>query len=252
MMKNLSEKGLAHIILLVILIAGLIAGLYLIQHPQIFKPRANVNGPSAQFVDASGNAISQTTTANVRLKIVKNSGGSTVGTAADVPLPTSTPTAAADRVPAPTISPTLLYTNASQAQTFLKAQGYPDAVVTSSSVGQYTAVVSGQTTNFTAPASGGTLVGLKQLIDNATGTHPMVSAYTRGLTAPAELVNLLKAQQSFVTGITIPDGAAGYNVSTTDRGTIFVPHSAMIDSNGYSYWAINDISNYLNMHPHGE
>ncbi len=89
----MNQKGIAHIILLVILIAGLIAGLYLIQHPQIFRPKAAVNAPSAQFVDSSGNQISQTTTANVRLKIVKNSAGSTVGTAADVSHPTPTPAA---------------------------------------------------------------------------------------------------------------------------------------------------------------
>ncbi len=71
MNKLLSEKGIVNIILVLILLLGLGAALYLVQHPQIFRPKAAVNGPSAQFVDASGNAISQTTTANVRLKIVK-------------------------------------------------------------------------------------------------------------------------------------------------------------------------------------
>ena len=178
----MKQRGLAHIALIIILVAGLVAGLYLISHPQIFRPKAAVNSPSAQFVDANGNQISQTTTANVRLKIVKNSGGSS----ADVVNPSPTPAAAADRAPTP------------------------------------------------SPAAN------------------TVNVYTRGFTASPEIVDLLKAKQVFVTGITIPNGAAGYNVSTTDRGTIFVPHSAMIDNNGYSYWAINDISNYLNMHPHGE
>ncbi len=94
----MNQKGITHILILVILVAGLVAGLYLVSHPQIFRPKAAVNGPSAQFVDANGNQISQTTTANVRLKIVKNSAGSTVGTAADVSHPTPTPSS----IPSPT------------------------------------------------------------------------------------------------------------------------------------------------------
>lgn len=39
-MVNFSQKGVVHIFVLVILVLGLVAGLYLVQHPQIFKPRA--------------------------------------------------------------------------------------------------------------------------------------------------------------------------------------------------------------------
>ncbi len=67
----MKQRGIIQIFVILILLGGLLGGLYLIQHPQIFRPKAAVNAPSAQFVDASGNAISQTTTANVRLKIVK-------------------------------------------------------------------------------------------------------------------------------------------------------------------------------------
>lgn len=37
---TLNQKGVVHIFALVILVLGLVAGLYLVQHPQIFKPRA--------------------------------------------------------------------------------------------------------------------------------------------------------------------------------------------------------------------
>lgn len=39
-MASFNQKGVAHILVLVILVVGLVAGLYLVQHPQIFKPRA--------------------------------------------------------------------------------------------------------------------------------------------------------------------------------------------------------------------
>lgn len=101
-MKNLSEKGIAHIAVLIILIVGLGVGLYLSQNPQIFNPRANVSNPSAQFVDSSGTAITQTTNPNVRLKIVRRSAAA----AADVPIPTPTTPPAA-----PTPTPRLILQN---------------------------------------------------------------------------------------------------------------------------------------------
>lgn len=41
-MPNLNKKGVTHIFLLIILFVGIIAGVYLVQHPQIFKPKANI------------------------------------------------------------------------------------------------------------------------------------------------------------------------------------------------------------------
>lgn len=42
-MPKLNTKGFTHILLLIILFAGIIAGVYLVQHPQIFKPKAEEN-----------------------------------------------------------------------------------------------------------------------------------------------------------------------------------------------------------------
>ncbi len=71
-----NQKGVVSLLVILILLLGLVAALYLVFHPQIFRSRASLSSPIAQFVDSSGNPISQTTTASVRLKIVKNSGGS--------------------------------------------------------------------------------------------------------------------------------------------------------------------------------
>ena len=65
----MNEKGIVHIAILLILIAGLGAGLYLIQNTQIFKPRASFV-TTAYFVDTSGTRINQTVSSQVFLKIV--------------------------------------------------------------------------------------------------------------------------------------------------------------------------------------
>lgn len=44
-MPKLSEKGVIQFLILAILAVGLIAGLYLVQQTQIFKPKASVSGP---------------------------------------------------------------------------------------------------------------------------------------------------------------------------------------------------------------
>lgn len=39
-LSKLNNKGIAHILLLVLLLGGIVAGVYLVQHQQIFKPKA--------------------------------------------------------------------------------------------------------------------------------------------------------------------------------------------------------------------
>ncbi|MBI2017824.1 hypothetical protein HYS92_02130 [Candidatus Daviesbacteria bacterium] len=55
----MNQKGLAHIILIIILVIGLIAVLYLVQHPQIFKPKASSNPvlDAFEIKDAEGNLL---------------------------------------------------------------------------------------------------------------------------------------------------------------------------------------------------
>jgi len=257
-----NQKGVVHILVILILLLGLGVGLYLIQHPQIFKPRAAVNAPSAQFVDASGNHISQTTTASVKLKIIKNSGGSsgTSGAAADVSAP---PPNSSTTWRAPAVQPGRTYTFEE-----LRGMGAPEGWLNSIGIGSGDSVVAspnfqndmqnwmnGHTPpppaasdpclNFTPQVLPAGANPLSRLYGQQ---NPNASGYAPGSTAPAAMVNVLKTQHCFVTGLGMLNGF--YQVFTFDRGTIYVPHSQANPSVGS--WALDDISNYLTMHPHGE
>src|SRR3989338_6397452 len=64
-----TESGFIHIIAVVILLAGIVGGMYLVSHPQIFKPKASNNETRIEFVDNQGNPISSTTSQNVKVKL---------------------------------------------------------------------------------------------------------------------------------------------------------------------------------------
>lgn len=56
----MNQKGvIAHIILIIILGVGLIVGVYLVQHPQIFRPKASANPiiDALEMKDVDGNVI---------------------------------------------------------------------------------------------------------------------------------------------------------------------------------------------------
>lgn len=57
----MNQKGvIAHILLIIILVAGLIAGVYLVQHPQIFRPKAGGGSPiigALEMKDSNGGDI---------------------------------------------------------------------------------------------------------------------------------------------------------------------------------------------------
>ena len=67
--NKFGERGVIHILAILILLAGIIGGLYLVQHPTIFRPKAAVSGPRIEVVDASGNPITSTTSQNVKVKL---------------------------------------------------------------------------------------------------------------------------------------------------------------------------------------
>jgi hypothetical protein len=46
-MPKSSQKGFAHILILILIVAGIALGIYLVQHPTIFNPHASVSGPIA-------------------------------------------------------------------------------------------------------------------------------------------------------------------------------------------------------------
>ncbi len=76
----MNQKGIVHLILILILVAGLIAGLYLVQNTQIFKPKASNTWVNAfEIKDANGNVINcdastspptcETSTEEVEIKV---------------------------------------------------------------------------------------------------------------------------------------------------------------------------------------
>src|SRR3989338_5894815 len=68
-MPKLGERGIIHFIVLLILLAGLVAGLYLVQHTQIFEPKAGGNITRVEIVDNDGNPIATTDATKVKLKV---------------------------------------------------------------------------------------------------------------------------------------------------------------------------------------
>ena len=63
------EAGFAHILLLLIILAGIVGGVYLVQHPTFFKPKAAVDGTRIEVVDNNGNPISSTASQDVKVKL---------------------------------------------------------------------------------------------------------------------------------------------------------------------------------------
>lgn len=47
--KRLNQRGVIHLIPLLLILVGIVAGVYLVQHPQIFKPKAA--GESFEVLD---------------------------------------------------------------------------------------------------------------------------------------------------------------------------------------------------------
>lgn len=71
---SLEQRGIAQILVILILLAGIIAGVYLVQHPAIFKPKAyEVNLPSNQYDEPPSLLISTSDNAQNLLKNVGSS-----------------------------------------------------------------------------------------------------------------------------------------------------------------------------------
>src|SRR3989344_6210456 len=118
-MIKLGEKGIVQVIILLVLLAGLGAGLYLSQHTQIFKPKAT----AAAAIDFKG-TFGQT--------FSKNSEGIPIATAREIqilftsplgpPLPNTTPTPTPTSTPLP--SGTTLPSSSSYRRVFLTSNSY--------------------------------------------------------------------------------------------------------------------------------
>src|SRR3989344_4310351 len=68
-MPKAAERGVIHIFALLVLLAGLVGGIYLVKHPQIFSPKAGGDITRIEIVDNNGNPIPTTNTTKVKLKV---------------------------------------------------------------------------------------------------------------------------------------------------------------------------------------
>lgn len=91
---NLTRKQIWAIVVFVILLFAIPLSLYLVRQTQIFAPRAAFV-PKLEFLDDTGNVITETTNPNVKLKISKEI----------LPSPSPSPTASPSPSPAPSPSP---------------------------------------------------------------------------------------------------------------------------------------------------
>lgn len=93
-MPKLNQKGFVQVVFLIILLAGLAAGIYLVGQTQIFKPKASL-GANISIVDSSGSPIASTSSATVLVKAISP----------EWIQPTLSPTSTITPTPTPTTSP---------------------------------------------------------------------------------------------------------------------------------------------------
>lgn len=69
-MYRLDQRGVMHLIPILIVLIGIVASVYLVQKTQIFKPKANEGNKVFQILNGGGEAIEETITTEVNLKII--------------------------------------------------------------------------------------------------------------------------------------------------------------------------------------
>lgn len=77
---KLNQKGFAQVLILIILVAGLGAGLFLVKNPQIFRPRATANpiifkSSTGATLPVNANDIPQTISPAVKVELISPLGG---------------------------------------------------------------------------------------------------------------------------------------------------------------------------------
>lgn len=101
-MPRLNQKGAVQFLIPLILLVGIIAGVYLVREgPKIFQPKATV-GANIFFVDSSGSEVTTTTTAMVNVKVISPEWPQPT----IEPTPTSTITPVSTNKPGPKPRPT--------------------------------------------------------------------------------------------------------------------------------------------------
>jgi hypothetical protein len=100
-MPKLNQKGFAPILLIIILLVGIVGGLYLIKHPLIFRPKAG-GGPiyvtdlGGGILPVSSLDIPQTVSPNVKITLLSPLGA---------PIFSSSPSPSSSVIPSPTSTP---------------------------------------------------------------------------------------------------------------------------------------------------
>lgn len=67
-MPTLNQRGAVQFLVVLLLLGGIVAGVYLVQQTQIFKPKAT-SETNITFVDETGNPITETSSADVLVKV---------------------------------------------------------------------------------------------------------------------------------------------------------------------------------------
>lgn len=64
-----NQTGFAHILGVLVILIGIVIGVYLATHPTVFRPHASDNITRVEVVDPGGNTVSQTASSSVLLKL---------------------------------------------------------------------------------------------------------------------------------------------------------------------------------------
>lgn len=102
------QRGVISLLVVFVLLAGIVAGLFLVQRTQIFKPRATNDQTRVEFINSSGEIISQTTSRDIRVKITYVfPSPSPSPTPSPEPSPTNSPSPSPDpsSSPSPSLTP---------------------------------------------------------------------------------------------------------------------------------------------------
>lgn len=100
------EKGFIQFLPLLLIFLGIIAGIYLVSNPQIFKSNAALDKTRIEFVDDKGSIISQTSSPKVKIRLVFIPQTKPSPSPSATPVPTKIPIPTLQPTPAPSPSPT--------------------------------------------------------------------------------------------------------------------------------------------------
>lgn len=100
------KKVLAFFIL-ILLIIGIAAGIYLVKKQQSIKSKATIEGTQIEFIDNSGNLLTSASSRNIKLRLIFSASSSAVPSASPFASPSAAPSPSASASAVPTSIPTI-------------------------------------------------------------------------------------------------------------------------------------------------